>query len=106
MRYCEFTVRFDVSNASAVSDGIDWRRTDGMITLHDDPDTILRQDQRRVLGTPPALALISSVGGKNGGGWRAAVRLVEQVGNEIGFVGVVEGREGVFKLESMVDVGL
>lgn len=76
-----------------------------MIRLDDDRDVVLGQDLGRKLGPSPSLALVPPVHGEHGDGRGASERLLQQVGDEVGFVRVVERRQRELELASVVDVG-
>ena len=59
---------------------------------------MIRKNARRKLGPTIGFPLVTCVGGKKGDGWRGAVHLFEEVGDEVGFMGVVEGCNGEFEL--------
>jgi hypothetical protein len=66
--------------------------------LHNNLDTVIRENSRRELGPSIGLPLVACVGGEESDGWRCAVHLFEEVRDEVGFVGVVESCNGEFEL--------
>ena len=52
----------------------------------------------RELGLAIGFSLVACIGGKKGDSWRGAVHPLEKVGDEVGFVGVVECCNREFEL--------
>jgi hypothetical protein len=66
-------------------DGRDRSRVeDRVVALHDIHDARIGEDDRRVLGSSPALPLVPGVGSKLGDNGWSAVELLEQVRDKVG----------------------
>jgi len=61
-------------------------------------DTVIREDSRCELGPAIGFPLVACVGGKKGDSWTGAVHLLEEAGDEEGFVGVMESCNREFEL--------
>ena len=66
--------------------------------LHNNLDTLICKNARCILGPAIGFPLVACEGGKKGDSWRGAVHLLEEVGDEISLVRMMEGRDREFEL--------
>lgn len=63
-------------------------------------DTVIRENPRRELGPAIGFPLVARVAGKQSDSRRGTVHLLEEVGDEVGLVRVMEGCDREFELVS------
>ena len=65
--------------------------------LHNNLDTLICKNARRELGPAIGFPLVACESGKKGDSWRGAVHLLEEVGDEISLMCVMEGCDREFE---------